>query len=75
MALEFRAAARMDDRLIVESAAARIGGASVSVRQRILRDAAVLLEAEVQVALVGGGRPIRLPDDLVARLSAAVTGP
>ncbi len=75
MTLDFRAAARMDDLLDVESAASEIGGASVTLRQCIRRGDALLVAAEVRVALVSGGRPARLPADLVARLAGAVTPP
>ena len=73
MTLGFRAPARMDDMLEVVSFAAEIGGASALVRQCVLRGDAVLLEADVRIALVSGGRPARFPRDLAAKLAGAVT--
>ena len=72
MRLDFRAAARMDDLVTVESRAVAVGGASITLDQRLVRDRDLLVEAEVRVALVRAGRPARLPAGLAARLSGAV---
>ncbi len=73
--LDFRAAARVDDVLAVESRVTAVGGASVTLDQRVLRGRDLLLEAEVRVALVRAGRPVRLPAPFAAQLAALVTPP
>ncbi len=66
--IAFRKPARMDDRLVVESAVASVGRASVRLEQQVLRGTEVLVVAEVKVALLGGGRPIRIPGPLLTLL-------
>jgi acyl-CoA thioester hydrolase len=70
MRIEFLAPARMDDLLTVETAPGEVRGASMTVRQRVLRDGAALVTAEVKVVCVGGGRARRIPDMLRTRLAA-----
>jgi acyl-CoA thioester hydrolase len=43
-------------------------GASMTVRQRVLRGDKALVEADVKVVCVGGGRARRIPDALRAKL-------
>jgi acyl-CoA thioester hydrolase len=64
MAIEFRRPARLDDLLLVETAAARVGGASLLLDQAIRRDGDLLIEAEVTCACLRAGRPVRLPQAL-----------
>ena len=61
MDVEFERPGRMDDLLTVESAVAAIGGASVDLDQRVLRDGELLAKARVRVVCVEGGRARRLP--------------
>ena len=68
MTLDFLKPARMDDELLVETAIADLGGASIKMDQRILRRGDVLLEAKVKIALVADGRAQRLPKDLMGKL-------
>jgi acyl-CoA thioester hydrolase len=68
MGIEFRAAARMDDVLVVETRLAALGGASVTMEQAIRRGGAELLTAVVRIALVEGSRARRLPAELVTQL-------
>ncbi len=68
MAIDFRASARMDDLLIVETVLTEIGGASLHMRQSILRDGQYLVAAEVKIAGVLAGKAARLPPDLRAKL-------
>ncbi|MBT8408937.1 MAG: tol-pal system-associated acyl-CoA thioesterase [Alphaproteobacteria bacterium] len=57
--------ARFDDRLVVETSQEGVGGVRVVLRQRVLRDEAVLFDALVTlVALSGGGGPARLPANI-----------
>lgn len=69
MTIDFRAAAVIDDALTVETVVEMLGGASVTMRQSVLRDAAVLVEAVVRIGLVEGGRARRFPASLTARLA------
>jgi acyl-CoA thioester hydrolase len=69
MTIDYLAAARMDDVLVVETRIAEVRGASLAVSQRILRGGEVVVTAEVRVAAVAGGRPARIPDGLRATLS------
>jgi acyl-CoA thioester hydrolase len=64
MSLEYVRPARMDDLLTIETATSEIRGASLRMSQRILREDVVLLTAEVHVAVLAGGRPARLPDEI-----------
>lgn len=64
MSLEYVRPARMDDLLAVETGTSEIRGASLRMGQRILREDVVLLTAEVHVAVLAGGKPARLPDEI-----------
>ena len=68
MEIDFRRPARMDDLLDVETRVAEVGGASLSMRQRLLRGDEPLIEAVVRVAAVSRGRAVRLPGGVAARL-------
>jgi acyl-CoA thioester hydrolase len=68
MSLDFLKPAHMDDELAVETAIEALGGASITMAQRILRKDEVLLSAKVKIALVSGVKAQRLPPDLLAKL-------
>ena len=68
MTIDFRKPARMDDMLIVETFAREVKGASAVLEQRVLRDEEALVTAEVKVAAVADGKPIRLPVEVRSRL-------
>jgi acyl-CoA thioester hydrolase len=69
---DFRLPAQLDDRLSVETRIVEIGGARLSLDQRICRDGAILAALDVVVACVGrDGRPRRIPPALRAELAAA----
>jgi acyl-CoA thioester hydrolase len=76
MALRFVAPARLDDDLVVETRCLEVGGATVTMAQRILRGPDLLTDARVRAAfLTPAGRPRRQPAEWVARyrgLSSAV---
>jgi acyl-CoA thioester hydrolase len=59
--IDFRAQARLDDLLRVETAAAALRGASIEFQQRIFLDQRELVAATVLVAAIRDGRPARLP--------------
>jgi acyl-CoA thioester hydrolase len=56
MSVDYAKPARMDDELCVETAIAKLGGASIEMRQRILRGEDLIAEAQVRIAAVAGGR-------------------
>jgi acyl-CoA thioester hydrolase len=70
MAIEFLKPARMDDVLIVTTEPEELKGASMTLRQRVMRQADVLVEAHVRVAFVSGGRARPIPKPLRAALQA-----
>jgi acyl-CoA thioester hydrolase len=68
--IDYFKSARLDDLLSVESEAAKLGGASVELLQRVLRGAEVLAELKVLVVCIGqNGRPHRIPDYVRGALS------
>ena len=69
MTLDFLRPARMDDVLVVETRTEEVRGATILIRQRVVRGEEVLVTAEVTVACIGGGRPRRIPDALRERLT------
>jgi acyl-CoA thioester hydrolase len=69
MTIDYLVPARMDDVLTVETRTADIRGASLVIAQRILRGETVLVAADVRVAAIAAGRPVRIPDHLRAMLS------
>lgn len=69
MNIEFLKSARMDDMLVVETFAREVKGASAILAQRVLRGDEALVTADVKVAAVAGGKPIRLPVEIRTRLA------
>lgn len=59
--VDFVAPARMDDVVQIETRVRELRGASAWMAQRILRDGAVLVTADVRVAGVSEGRAARFP--------------
>ncbi|MGQ4273473.1 tol-pal system-associated acyl-CoA thioesterase [Terrihabitans sp. B22-R8] len=71
MTIDFRSPARLDDMIEVRTAVSAIGGASLTLDQSVVRGADVLAAAEVSCAVLGpAGRPVRLPGEVKARLTA-----
>jgi acyl-CoA thioester hydrolase len=64
MTLDFRKPARMDDLLDVVTQPEEVKGASIMLRQRVLRADELLVEAAVRVAFVSGGRARPIPKPL-----------
>jgi acyl-CoA thioester hydrolase len=64
MMLDFRAPARMDDALTVTTTPAEVKGASVTLHQIVSRGDDVLVEAQVRVAFISGGRARPIPKAL-----------
>lgn len=69
MTIDFRKAAFMDDLLCVETRVERIGGASIEMAQAISRGDGLLVTAKVRIAVVAGGKAIRIPPLLRIRLA------
>lgn len=62
--VEFRRPARIDELIIIETRTTNISGARVEMAQTIRRGGDVLIEAQVECALVDSlGHPQRLPKD------------
>jgi acyl-CoA thioester hydrolase len=62
MDIAFRAPARLDDTVLVETTVGQVGAASAKLVQRALREGALLCEAQVRVGFVGPDlRPRRQP--------------
>jgi acyl-CoA thioester hydrolase len=70
MQIDFRKPARMDDLLDVVSRTAEVKGASIVLRQQVMRGDEMLVEATVQVAFVSGGRAQRIPKALREAMKA-----
>jgi acyl-CoA thioester hydrolase len=69
MTIKFRAPAKLDDELVVETSADKLGGASLVLSQKVLRGADVLVEADVTCAVLSrDGKPARIPADVKAKL-------
>src|ERR1700710_71394 len=65
--VEYLAAAFMDDMLIVETSARSATRATISFEQKILREGATLIAAEVHVVTLKGDRATRPPPELLDR--------
>jgi acyl-CoA thioester hydrolase len=70
MQLEFLKPARMDDLLDVVTVAQEVKGASMLLRQEVMRADEILVEARVRVACVSGGRARPIPKALRVLLRA-----
>ncbi|WOJ89883.1 tol-pal system-associated acyl-CoA thioesterase [Methylocapsa polymorpha] len=74
MTLDFVKPALMDDVLRVETSTHAIGGASIDMAQAILRESEPLVRARVRIAVVAGGRAIRIPAEVLAKLKGLAQG-
>ena len=70
MTIEFLKPARMDDVLDVVTSYEEVKGASITLQQRILRGEELLIEAQVRVAFVCGGRARPIPKPLRIAMKA-----
>jgi acyl-CoA thioester hydrolase len=70
MNVEFLKPARMDDVLEIWTEPAEVKGASLMLRQRVLRGDEVLIDAQVRVAFVSGGRARPIPKPLRIAMKA-----
>ena len=67
MEIDFRAPARIDDILTVDTRTESISGARIFMAQQLKRGEELLVEAKVEAAIIGdNGRPRRFPKEWVA---------
>jgi acyl-CoA thioester hydrolase len=64
MNIDFLKPARMDDILQVVSDPVEVKGASVTIRQKVMRGEELLVEAQVKVAFISDGRAKPIPKPL-----------
>jgi acyl-CoA thioester hydrolase len=64
MMLDYLRPARMDDILDVVTEAEEVKGASITLRQRVMRGEELLVGASVRVAFISGGRARPIPKPL-----------
>lgn len=63
LAIQYRAPARLDDIVVIESTCVKLGAASVQMRQRGLRGERLLAQTELRIGFVApDGRPRRQPE-------------
>jgi len=70
MKLDFLKPARVDEVIEVVTKPGEVGGASITLKQNIVRGDETLLEAEVRIAFVAGEKPMRIPEALRKALRA-----
>jgi acyl-CoA thioester hydrolase len=70
MEVDFQRPATMDDLLTVETSALALGGASLTLDQRVLRGEEPLVRATVKVVCVEAGRARRIPADVRAKFES-----
>ena len=64
MSIDFKKPAHMDDVLTIVTVPEEVKGASVMLHQKVMRGDELLVEAQVQVAFVSGGRARPIPKPL-----------
>jgi acyl-CoA thioester hydrolase len=74
MAIEFLKPALMDDILAVTTEPEQVKGASMTLRQKVMRQDDVLVEAHVRLAFVSGGRARPIPKPLRTAMQADCVG-
>jgi acyl-CoA thioester hydrolase len=72
MNIDFLKPARMDDVLTIATAPHEVKGASITLHQRVMRGGELLVEAQVRVAFVSGGRARPIPKALRAAMTASL---
>jgi acyl-CoA thioester hydrolase len=70
MDIHFNRPAHMDDVLDIVTTPAEVKGASVTLNQKVMRGDDLIVEADVQVAFVSGGRARPIPKPLRIAMSA-----
>jgi acyl-CoA thioester hydrolase len=72
MQIDFLKSAHMDDVLDIITEPEQVKGASITLRQRVMRGDELLVEAHVRVAFVSGGRAQPIPKSLRIAMKADV---
>jgi acyl-CoA thioester hydrolase len=68
--VDYLAPAHLDDCLEVRTGLARLGGASLDLEQRVVRDDRLLVRMDVRLALISPAlRAVRLPQALIGALA------
>jgi acyl-CoA thioester hydrolase len=70
MQIDFLKPAHMDDVLEIITEPEEVKGASITLRQQVVRDRELLVEAHVRVAFVSGGRARPIPKPLRTAMDA-----
>ena len=70
MSIDFRKPAHMDDVLDIVTTPKEVKGASVTLNQKVVRGPDLIVEADVQVAFVSGGRAKPIPKPLRVAMQA-----
>ena len=70
MSIDFRKPAFMDDVLDLITRPKEVKGASITLNQKVLRGEELIVEADVQVAFVSGGRAKPIPKPLRIAMEA-----
>src|SRR5262245_42775368 len=70
MQIEFLKPARMDDVLEITTSPQEVKGASITLRQCIMRETVLLIDAQVRVAFVSNGRARPIPRALRLAMQA-----
>lgn len=70
--IDYLAPAAIDELLEVETRVAAVRGAAIDFAQTVSRDGQTLASAKILVASLRNGRPMRVPQELRARLQADV---
>ena len=70
MTIDFLKPARMDDILTVISEPNEVKGASATIRQRVMRGDELLVQSDVRVAFISGGRAKPIPKPLRVAMKA-----
>lgn len=70
MEIDFLRVGQIDDVMHVETRVKRLGGASLTLDQKVTRGGEAVAAAEVTVVAIRDHRPVRIPDGLRARFQA-----
>ncbi|HEY0566684.1 MAG TPA: tol-pal system-associated acyl-CoA thioesterase [Xanthobacteraceae bacterium] len=70
MNIDFLRPARMDDVLTITTVPREVKGASITLQQKVLRGEELLVETQVRVAFVSGGRARPIPKPLRTAMAA-----
>lgn len=71
--IAYKASARLDDQLIATAEVVKVGGATLTFKQQVRRDDALLIDATIEIATVSreSGRAKRLPKEIVNAVASA----